>query len=400
MDQAKAIMYIRKYKDAKISALPEALQGDFKVLAELFRFNPYELQKASKEARNNNTVVESAILAQDCPRHLYSYEVAPGKEEMAYTTNGARALEFASDRLKSHTVFVKKALEKDAGVFEFLSEELRSDPQIAAYAIKNCPHCLAKFVGKDLLKNEEIAVMLIKKHGWAIYYLDESFKKRRHFATIAMAQDVENIQYLDTSLRLDREFLKKFVDGKGITLSASIDSLSIDQICKEIFIHQPNALLLFKEYIHNREFLLEVAHKNPQTFDVLDDEVLQKLAKKPPNRTFIEQMMIHRPEIIPFIDPKWQQDWQIVFMARRANPEVEKYLSETGKGVLSAAMTKWAIWQAEYAHSKLPGGALAGKLYPGNSVPGLGEEADARIAQIEAELATLIEYEEEIYRRS
>lgn len=128
-------------------------------------------------------------------------------------------MQFVGELLKENVSFLEKVMkETKARVFQYMSFTHRSDLELAKLAVSMDPKQI-QWVGQELLENEEIWMIIIRKHpDWYAHKIPNSLRKNRAIALEAVKGSENNFQHVDPGLRDDEEVVLAAVEKDGLNL--------------------------------------------------------------------------------------------------------------------------------------------------------------------------------------
>ena len=133
------------------------------------------LEYASDEIKSDRGIVLAAVKSDGSALEYASYDLKSDRGiVLAAVTSYGRALEYASDELKSEKEIVLAAVTSDGENLQYASDELKSDRGIVLAAVKSDGRAL-EYASYDLKSDREIVLEAVKSSEYNIMYASASF---------------------------------------------------------------------------------------------------------------------------------------------------------------------------------------------------------------------------------
>lgn len=164
------------------------------------------------------------------------------------------ALHFADDSLKKDKNFVLEVIRQNPLAIKFADASLKRDKEVILELTRNNGF-IFKFkedflseIDRDLFKDRDFVLALVRQDSWALQYADPSLKKDREIVLTAVQQDGVVLQFADDSFKKDREVVLAAVRSNGQALCWAD-----------------------KSFQKNREIVLEAVKNNGAALEYVDE---------------------------------------------------------------------------------------------------------------------------------
>lgn len=249
--QIEKAEFIKCIKEGRLNLqnVPQELRDDRDVVLAAIEKNGLDLQYAAKKFQNDPTIVLVAV-----------------------KQNGL-ALEFASEELRNKNEIVIPALCKTLHAFQHVSNRIKNDKEFIDGAMMGLGATVLNYASKEIRNNKDFMLQCVKKKGLVVMYASDELKKDKEIAAasiistngIAIAflpkewmSDADFILSLfkqesklgefvlnkvSSELFSDRNFMRRLVKIKGITLKYASEELRRDKkIVRAAIKQDPQAL--------------------------------------------------------------------------------------------------------------------------------------------------------------
>jgi hypothetical protein len=217
-------------------------------------------------------------------------------------------------------VFVKEILTQNGSAFEFLNKKQRGNENLALSAVLKTPDAI-QFVTNKLWNNRDFVLKAVKQNASTLVYIKESYRKDREIVLAAVNNPeivnttryeskakredkeigrtvplrgkptyiyyVSAFEFIDQSLRNDREIVTIAVKKKGNLLKFASESMKKD---KEVVLAAIKNSVSALEYADlslrkDKDFMIEAIHISREAFKYIDasisgDEEIKKELEK------------------------------------------------------------------------------------------------------------------------
>lgn len=275
-------------------------------------YDPYVLELASDDIKNNREVVEKTI------------------------SSAGFTLQYASPILQNDKSLVLLAVQKDGRAFEFASETLRNDREVAYAAIQSNGSAL-KFVSPQLTEDNELCSMAVEFNALCLQYTNFSFKDNEQNVLNAIKNNSEVFGFASERLRNNRETVLAAISQHGHLLQyaglefKNTKDLAMTALETSKEGHIPNLVKsLSLELRNDKDVIFKAANKNVGALEHASPEIKAE-------RSFMLSLVKNHPYCFNYMNNELKNDKELIDIAlSQPNPtgspnDVLKSLSDDFK---------------------------------------------------------------------
>ncbi|KAG2375066.1 hypothetical protein C9374_010070 [Naegleria lovaniensis] len=284
---------------------------DIKIMKQVVSEWGYALKHASNELKNNYDLVLTAINCSACSLKYASDHLKNDKTLVLQAVkNNHNAMQFASQNLKNSKTFAMQVLKNaNACVFQYFSDALKGDRDVAEYAVSRQGQLL-EYVSQEL-KNDFLTVFTaVSQNGRALRDASNNLKQDRNIVRAAVSQNGYALNYASEKLKIDKDLVTFAVlTYPEILRMISLDTLGLDHE----FVLQVLCTLLDHSVFH-------------QSFPTLMNHFI--LGELMHDREFMLRAIRENGRVLGMASCKIRQDQELILEALKNNGFVEKYSKE------------------------------------------------------------------------
>jgi hypothetical protein len=199
----------------------------------------------------------------------------------------------ASMQLKRDQALLLRCVEQNYKVLEFALKKFLHDADLMRKVFLKVGRASVKFYGKSVFKNRDLAVVMVRRHGYWLRRFSPLVQRERAMILLAVQTFGGYLRFADKTAREDREIVTAAVKQCGVSLSYA-PKFSNDR---------DMVLLALKSTPHYYKFIKE-------SFQ-LDREIALTAFCQPPNGLTVKDL-----------DPRFQDDPSFLEHAVTANPRL------------------------------------------------------------------------------
>lgn len=139
-------------------------------------------------------------------------------EAINYCINGGICISKLSAELKNDKEIILKTVKKNAHNLEYVSGDLRNDPDvinlaITSYNVYHMGQYIFKYIGNDLKNNKEFMLTKIKAGGLGLKYLPRHLRQDKDIVLNAVEENGKAIRYASSKLRRNRQIIASAINN-------------------------------------------------------------------------------------------------------------------------------------------------------------------------------------------
>lgn len=209
---------------------PQDMRSDAEVAKRMLKLNANSYSNLSYELRANKEILALALrfckeqnvctISEKIPYELRTREVAlkcieiNGMELQYYwnfqddealvckaVTNNSDAFEYASERLRNNKEIAMIALTKDSNAPCYLSEKLCDDYLVGHKALTSSGGWVLEYLSERLCSDYELVKLAVKNYGGAIEFASNELKDNEEIALIALKNESGMLSFISDRLK-------------------------------------------------------------------------------------------------------------------------------------------------------------------------------------------------------
>lgn len=226
----------------------------------------------------DNTGLERVLKSDEAKLSLSDRDTV-----LASLSINEKVFEFASEELKSDKEFVIRVFKEvksiNGGALQYASQKLKADKEVVMAAVSNNGGAL-KYASMELKADKE--VVMAAKDTQAINYASEELKSDREFVIQVVLANGTTLRYASDDLKADKEVVTAAVSQKGSALEYASDDLKADkEVVMAAVSHEGSALEYASDELKaDREIVTKAIHKDVFVLEHVSNELKDSIIDK------------------------------------------------------------------------------------------------------------------------
>ena len=263
-------------KGTPFSQLPSKIKEDSEVIIHVLKKNGYNLLYLSKNHRDNEIFVKTALAS--CGYALsYISERLKYKKDIVMTAvkSFPLAIIHAPDIFRSDKDIAMEAVRRSGLSYRFFSSSVRGDKQILRLSVKSNPYCFS-YAPNHLRQDKEFVISCLEHSPYIFYYIDPALRDDYDVVRKVISKSPTCFRHASKRIRNDKNLLLDVINAfpyayHSITCTKmKVDKDVVFQVlkrCESLFLYIPAN---FKRDVH---FLTDLTQQNIRVFYYLPVEI-------------------------------------------------------------------------------------------------------------------------------
>lgn len=244
----------------------EGKENDENYLLQCLEKDGMCLKYASKDIQNNKDIVIVAV-KQNGLSLQYASKRLRGFKSISLTSiaENPKSIKFVEEKLINDKEFISKALHTNVNCFQYLPEEQRKDKSIVKEATSIDPNIVA-FCGKNIRDTKAIMLNCVKSNGNLYNFASDKLKKDKDIGMEALHTISEKKAMIELMkhFSFDREFMKFCLKKDGMLIKyASMDIQKEYEFIKIALNQNPNSIEFIDSDLVKYDILKKIVGEFP-----------------------------------------------------------------------------------------------------------------------------------------
>jgi hypothetical protein len=238
MTKEEAIKLVQQNAEALLT-LKQPYRDDIDVIIEAINKDEDALKYTTKEIKQNRNIILDIVSKISYPH----------------------VLEFLPDKLRNDKDLVLNVVRKNASQLQFATDDLKSDKEIIKAVIIEDAYFALKFGDKKFREDRVVALEAVRyRHAHAYEFISEELKSDREIALTAIQNNVHILKHAPDQIKNDFELMKIAVETDGMAYKFFSNEL---QKNRELVLKAINNQNTYYEWVPE---LIEFVFKNGNEF--------------------------------------------------------------------------------------------------------------------------------------
>jgi hypothetical protein len=300
-------------------------RDDYDIVFELVHNEPHDYQYASERLKKDITIINCAIKNKSRYQRTNGFQYLSKELKdnfdivMSSIIVDPMSLYYASDKMKDNDEIATTTVSKNFDAYKYISHRLKKNKKIILKVLNiSFANTIVEQIPKEMFDDDEIAMLLIKKHGNYIYKLPKNYLHKREYVLQASKTCQNLLENAPNEFRKDKEIIKNI--------------LSINSLDYTINTFAKNFKLISEELQYDEDILQIALKKNGEYLKYGSNKMKD-------DKNIVCNAISTYPEVIKCISDRLKNDYQFISHLIVKNIQVYPYLLEKHRDDDEIAMT-------------------------------------------------------------